>query len=432
MKSLSRVFVFVGLLAVVGVLAAQPAIEQPVQRQPAPIQPAVQPVQPVQPAVVTTHDMTADVKVMSADGKTRLQTLGIDGQGRVLALVAPPRTFGAPMENGFGEVHVFSPEGKPIKQWRVDFHAHSVAAGPDGTIYVAGDGRVARFDKDGRALGSPVELPHIAELFQDKAAMRKKAEEQIKKQQESMKVSIENSRKRVQEMIAKIEAKKAEDRTPTEVKQLEQYKNILKSYDNMVVNPAAQNVDAIINQMTGRARIINGIAISKADIFVVCGDIPGYGYAVWRFDHNMKNAKKVMGELSGCCGQMDIQVQGTDLLVAENTKHSWARYDRDGAPLGRHGKKMVPGKVEPDCFGGCCNPMNLRAIATGDIFTAESEGIVKRFSAKGDFLDTAAVFKLTGGCKNVAVAASADGKLLYICDQPGTRFVIMTKKTAAR
>ena len=36
--------------------------------------------------------------------------------------------------------------------------------------------------------------------------------------------------------------------------------------------------------------------------------------------------------------------------------------------------------------------------------------------------------KLTGGCKNVAIAVSADGNKLYFCDQPGSKFHIFEKK----
>jgi hypothetical protein len=38
------------------------------------------------------------------------------------------------------------------------------------------------------------------------------------------------------------------------------------------------------------------------------------------------------------------------------------------------------------------------------------------------------VVKLTGGCKNVAVAVSADAKKIYFCDLPGSKFHILEKK----
>jgi hypothetical protein len=71
----------------------------------------------------------------------------------------------------------------------------------------------------------------------------------------------------------------------------------------------------------------------------------------------------------------------------------------------------------------------LRTSKDGDIFTAESEGIIKRFSAKGDFLGQVGHVILTGGCKNVGVGASPDGDRVYFCDQPGSRIIVMSKKT---
>jgi hypothetical protein len=115
------------------------------------------------------------------------------------------------------------------------------------------------------------------------------------------------------------------------------------------------------------------------------------------------------------------------VLVAENTKHQFARYDRDGKKVGSFGKRGAD--TDPTCFGGCCNPMNLRAVGVGDIYTAESEGVIKRFGPSGEFVETAGVVKLTGGCKNVAVAVSADAKKIYFCDLPGSKFHILEKKS---
>ncbi len=80
--------------------------------------------------------------------------------------------------------------------------------------------------------------------------------------------------------------------------------------------------------------------------------------------------------------------------------------------------------------------MNLCPTAKGDILTAESEGFVKKFSSRGKFLGLVGEAKLTGGCKNVAVAISPDNERVYFCDQPGSRVIILGLKkvggTAAR
>src|SRR5205823_4066287 len=135
-------------------------------------------------AKLASHQQTVEVKVVGTDKTSTLQTLTLTADNRVLALVAPPRGYGAPVKNGFGEIHVYDGDGKHADTWKVSFHAHSLNAAPDGTVYVAGDGKVARFDKDGKAIGEATELPHITELFKDKDALKTKAEETLKKEKE--------------------------------------------------------------------------------------------------------------------------------------------------------------------------------------------------------------------------------------------------------
>jgi hypothetical protein len=126
---------------------------------------------------------------------------------------------------------------------------------------------------------------------------------------------------------------------------------------------------------------------------------------------------------------MDIQARGDSFYLSENTKKRVAQYDRSGkfvAAFGQSGRES-----DGLSFGGCCNPMNCRLAVSGDIYTAESEGIVKRFSAAGEFLGLVGYAKLTGGCKNVAVAASPKGDKIYFCDLPGSRIVVLAEKQSA-
>lgn len=373
-----------------------------------------------------THQVKAEVKIPAGANGVGLQTLCLDAGGNVLALVAPPRYFNAVDKAATSRVRKYDPDGKPLGAWDVPFHAHSLNVAPDGTVYVAGDGRVARFDKAGAAVGEPVELPFVATLLKDKAALRKKAEATLKSQKEQIARSMKEAKKQFEDQVAKIEAKPEADRSKSEKRQLQQAKAVLQSYAGTEDYYAKRTVDDVVTELTGRLRIVNGIAVSATDVFVACGEAEGFGYGVWRMTPDLKDPKKVLGEIGGCCGQMDIQVQGTDLLVAENTKHQFARYDRDGKKLGSYGKQGQD--TDPACFGGCCNPMNLRACgAGGDVFTAESEGIVKRFSPDGKYLGTAAAVRLNGGCKNVAVAVSPDAGRIYFCDQPGGRFFVLAK-----
>lgn len=373
-----------------------------------------------------THKLLKGVKVAGKNGNT-LQTLAVDGDGRVLALVAPPRGFSQTKAGVTSEVHVLDPDGEAAGVWAVPFHANALNTAPDGTVYVAGDGKLAKFDKAGKALGGVVDLPFIADMVKDKNKLKAMAEKQMKAQ----KASFEGMVKQFKDRAAKLEAKekaakeKGEELTKSEKTQLTQSRQILDSYKDMDKYYADMTVDTVLDGILGRVKVISSVSVGAKDVFVVCGENEGYGFGLWRMDLDLKNAKKITGNISGCCGQMDVQCCGDDIVVAENTKHRFARYDRDGKELAAGGGRGA--ETNAANFGGCCNPMNVRACG-GDVLTTESEGIVKRFGPAGEFKGVVGSVALTGGCKNVGVGASADGTRVYFCDQPNGRVLILAEK----
>ncbi|MEZ6141826.1 MAG: hypothetical protein R3B84_14740 [Zavarzinella sp.] len=373
-----------------------------------------------------SHVKTGDLELRSADKTLSLQTLCLDNEGRLLGLVGMHKMMAPAPGKGKSEIHVVV-DRKVVDVWKLDFHAQSINAGTDGTVFVAGSGIVARYDSKGKEL-SRLTLPHIAKALENSEDLKKAAETQIKAQKQS----FENSKKLITDRLEVLNKKKPEDLTPTEKTQKQQYERIMESYKVSAQYYDQLSVESVVEQTLSRLKVINAIAASKKDLFIVTGETTGYGYAIWRTSHDFKEAKQIINGISGCCGQMDIQVAGDDLLIAENTKHRFARYNRDGKNIGAYGKRATVslGQESPaDCFGGCCNPMNLRVNAQGTIFTAESEGIIKKYSSEGEFICTVAKSPLSGGCKNVAVAVSKDEKMIFFCDQPGSKvqFLEMAK-----
>lgn len=368
-----------------------------------------------------SHEVTKTIPIKGQAVKgVKLQTLAVGPDGNVYALLGSDR-YGAKMDAG--EVQVYTPAGEMVKSWKVGFQSSAINCAPDGTVFVSGDGKIAVFDATG-SLKSEAELPFVKTILSDSDKLRKKAEETQKAEIASHEETIKETKSQIEELQKKDEEK----RTKQEKAQLKQFEAMVKSYETMLERERKKKPEDYVKQIATRIKVINAVAATEKDVYVVCGELTGYGFAVWRMDRELQNPKQVMKGLRGCCGQMDIQAVGDELIVAQNCEHNVGRYSRDGKKLGTFGKRGR--ESEPDCFGGCCNPMNVRAIG-GKVYTAESEGIVRAFSADGKPEGLVGAVKISGGCKNVAVAATPDGSTIWFCDQPGSKIHVMTKRSVA-
>lgn len=286
-----------------------------------------------------THSEVQTIKVTTQDQPGMLNTFCLDAKGNILAACGGSKTRvvvdaagrRAQTTQGQNQIRVLSPEGKAIAEWNVPFAPQAIQHGPDGRIYVGGEGRLAVLDAGGKQLAETTVV--------DKAGAR-----------------------------------------------------------------------------------VTGIAVTSRDVFVAASSQKGTGYEIWRLGLDLKAPQVVLSGQRGCCGQCDIQARGDDLLVADNTKHQVARYDRDGKSLQRFGKSSREGG---EGFGGCCNPMNLRVGSKGEIYTAESEGLIKCFDQDGKLLASVGNVKLSGSCTHVAVDVSADGERVYLLDTEKVAIVVL-------
>ncbi len=368
-----------------------------------------------------SHEKLAEVKIKAKHNGNTLQTICSDSKGNVLAIVGPSRYSENPSsKKSVSEVQIFDQDGKAVRNFDLDFTGQAISVGTDGKIYIAGDAHIASFEPDGKLI-KKVELPHIAKLSANKEQMKKDAEAQIKMEKQS----FEQSLKQIKDMKKKLEDKKEEDRTARDKQMIKQYDSILESYKQQDDYYSKRTVDSVIAETLTRLRYINSVAVSEKDVYIVCGESKGYGFAIWRMNSQFEEPKQVKGNISGCCGQMDLCCEGDNLIVAENTIKKFARYSRDGKALGKWGKA---GDKDVDGFGGCCNPANVRASAKGDIYTAESEGIVKRFNSSGEFQGVAFKVPVSGGCKNAPIAMTPDDERIFFGDVMGNKIVILAKK----
>lgn len=374
-------------------------------------------------APVGTHEQIKGIIVKGSKGNS-LQTICPGANGTLIALVSRPRHGAPPKGEVESEIRVFDADGQPLNQWTVKFVAQSINSGPDGSIFVAGDGRIAKFGKDGTPIVE-AEVPHLAKVLGETAELRKKAEEQLKDQIKSFEDMVKN----MKDQKEKLEKKDAEELTKAEKTQIKAFEQNIKAYEQIASQYKKRSVDDVVAEMTSRLRVMNAVAADEKDVYVACGEVKGYGYAVWRMNHEFKDPVQIAKGLSGCCGQMDIQCCNSEVLVAENSRHRVVRYDREGKKIATFGK--VSREADGEGFGGCCNPMNLRGNSQG-IYTAESEDPVKLFSTAGEFVGAIGTVKISGGCKNVGIAVSNDGSRVYFCDQPGGKILVLAKKNGAK
>jgi sugar lactone lactonase YvrE len=387
-----------------------------------------------------THEQTSAIDLRDA----RLNTFCMARDGKLLLACGGQRSmFGAAVDGQATvklvgpepKIHVYSPQGKPLAAWPMDFAPQAIAQAADGAIYVAGEGRIARLDGDGKVLAA-TDAPHVAELpplpalpnpsapksEEDDAARQKRAAEIEKVEAQSVAL-----RDQLTALQVKLRAA-GNDAEATAAAQKE-YRELLPEFAataaklrELKTSPevlAAQQRQAALQQLN-----IAAIAVSDEDVFIACRMTKGFGFAVWRTDRKLANGKLIVEGLRGCCGQMDIEACGGDLFVAENARKKVIRYDRDGQRLGEWGESDRVGVAG---FGSCCNPMNLAFNAAGEMLTSESAlGRVKRYSLDGQLLGVVGTAAVEGGCKNVAVGISPDGRHVYVMDIGKQRICVMT------
>ena len=288
-----------------------------------------------------------------------LKNFCLNAEGNILACFAP--TAAGP--NNPSGIRVYSPKGELLKTLPLEIKAGAVCVAKDGSIFVAGDGRVQKLDATGKVVAS-ADSP----VAKETVTINKETEEMVKQM-------AQQTRRPFKEELARMKTN------------LEQ-----------------------------RRADVTGLAVTDQDVFMAVPAPSDFTYRVYRFDHALQNPKLVVEKLRGCCGQMDIQSHEGKLWIPHNARHAVEARDRDGKELSKFG---TTGRVKATDFGGCCEPKNLRVLANGDILAAESgpPTCIKRFSADGKFKEVIAVANnAKGDCVRVTVARSPDGHRYYMLD----------------
>ena len=156
----------------------------------------------------------------------------------------------------------------------------------------------------------------------------------------------------------------------------------IASYDAGGKRTALVDIDRIHDTKA----LASGLFVSDKHVFLAVGmgNSMRATEDIYRFNRDLTDAKKIIEQQYGCCSHIDMQVMNGELLVAENARHRVNRFDFDGKPLGKWGKRDRTG-IEG--FAACCNPVNIDIGPDNVLYTAESGiGRIKTYTPGGKFL----------------------------------------------
>jgi hypothetical protein len=371
--------------------------------------------------MTATHAQVAIIRFNPPGARSvKLHTFCLDHDGNILAGCSTPQ----------GEIRTLDPAGKLLKTWPVDIQPEAIGVAPDGAVYVAGNGKLLRLDQDGKVVLSE-DSPHAAALRANPEALR----EQIVRQAKQMAEMYDRQIEMIENRMARINDKKEKDRTAQDEKQLANYTRMLKVYrdakerQGAQAEPSEAEIAKRVQSLIDRKTRVSSISATADAVYIACQMSKGYGFEVWKMDRDFAAGESIVKSLRGCCGQMDVRARGTELFVAENSRHRVCRYDNSGKMIVSWGKSSRQG-IEG--FGSCCNPMNVCFGPDDRVYTAEStSGRIKCYRPDGTLVELVGKVKIVPGCKNVAIDATQDGSRVYMLDITRSHIVVMERTETA-
>lgn len=375
---------------------------------------------------LATHHQIGVIEIADEGNPMKMNAFCLDLKGRIVAACG----------TGPGEIRIVNDEGEILQSWSIDVKPEAVNVAEDGTILVGGEGKLFRFDTDGKQLHA-ADSPHAEKLRSSREQLRKSAIEYLNRNSPRSRVASYQSRiasyekilKQLEERASKGEMNESEERLLKILPQMmeryeaqaaafkadEEKKDAEKEDDEPEdKGPSETAIQSHIDSLVRSKMRISSISSGGDHVFVATRGIEGYGYDVWKMDSQFASGEVIVAGLRGCCGQMDVQCCKQGLFVAENSRDRVVHFDTDGKQITYWGKSDRNGI---DGFTSCCNPMNVCFDSSGDVYTAEaSSGRIKRFNTKGDLVAVIGDVDLVPGCKNVSIAVSPVSDNIYMLD----------------
>jgi hypothetical protein len=350
-------------------------------------------------AAQTEGKAEQDKKARKSMGSGPLKTFCLAYDGTILA--------GLSDQNDRHALQFLSPDGDLKQQLDLQFSPQVISQAPDGTIFIAGPGKLAKVSTAGKLLDS-ADAPWLGDPEEMKKEVIAQMEEQYQGIIENYQTTLESLEKRIKKIQSDLEedpSERLEKRLAALEKQRKTQQTQIEALEKQLKESTTGNIEMLLSS---RMRS-TGIASNSKDLFV-CTSGKNYSYEVWRMDHDFKSPEKVVKSLSGCCGQCDIQCDEKNLVVAANTEFAVQFRTREGKRVSKFGQR---GGQEG--FGSCCNPMNVKVLSNGDVLTAESSiGWIKRFNREGELEAVIGKAKIGGGCKHVPIGFNAELDRYYM------------------
>ena len=346
------------------------------------------------------------------------------GEGRLALLTGAASPYGAARAKEDDAVESrlvwLAADGHEERAVPLDFVPRSVTAGPDGSLWVAGDASIAHLSATGEILAT-AESPH----FTLEPEGREEFLAEAKARHELLLKQILESLQQQTDTVAELEQKQEGEPGFAPQEMIERVKENCDSIKKSVETMSSMTDEKILENELARLRQIHRIAATADNVFIVAQQPTGYGYSVWRCGSDLSSPVRIVEGLSGCCGQMDIQVVDGGLAIAENSRHHVRMVDIEGEEIRTFGERSEADITKG--FGGCCNPMNTCLDNTGCLLTSESNGLVKRYSLEGEMQEVVGVADVEAGCKNSSIGLSTDGSSLYYLDIHKGTIVVLEK-----
>lgn len=375
-----------------------------------------------QVVVNPTHKQTKVISTNPSDlAKASLKSFCLTPDGTVLA---------ACLGEG-GEVRLFSADGEYQTTWNLPVEPEAINVGSDGHVYVAGEGKLLRLDAEGNVL-LEAGGPHIEESAERREEVKKQIVERQKQAAESFSTRTEQYEERLaglKEEKAKLE-EAGEELPETLDRRIANAERMLEQWQQIVTQLGGaelteEQLEAQVTASLKSAAAVASISEAAGEVFIATREAAGYGFCVWKMDHQFTSGEVIATGLRGCCGQMDVQCCENGVYVAENSRHRVFHVSTTGEELGEWGHGAREGL---EGFGSCCNPMNVAFGPERTVYTAESgTGRIKRYTPQGELIELVGKVDIVPGCKKVSIAVDKTGDRVYMMDITRDHIVLMER-----